>query len=376
LLSPKNHEAPEFEQAFREACVAGEQGLLAAEQTGLDVAKPSLQYRPAIISFLGYNPSPPGKGLAARLDQCRTALGMSRKGIGEATWGGCMHPGPVDQLSWFPFQPCQYFSLGQQPIAKIGGNMFFHDATRDWLTKHLYCSPEAATDVQLPGSQNRCLNSMCPDDRATKKAGLVNKAEPMPLARQPALLSERRRPLALQFGDVSDPPIARDLSSGGSWGPQLTTLIGGRSFCTKTLSRGRLTVLLLFGRHQLTPSSVSKSKMVISTTPRFSLRRRRWVGFTAPSGPEIASGSWRLSPGKDDPDLSLVGSDSTGLLIFRIRKLLPKPFLTSHTSEDLPTSEGSTETYDSLEHQTGAWGYRVPRRERFSEIGFGLFRVI
>jgi site-specific DNA recombinase len=60
-----------------------------AEQIGVDatsihnwetnVSKPSLQYMPAIIRFLGYNPVPPGDGWAERLVQCRTALGLSQK---------------------------------------------------------------------------------------------------------------------------------------------------------------------------------------------------------------------------------------------------------------------------------------------------------
>jgi hypothetical protein len=41
--------------------------------------KPSLQYMPAILEFLDYNPVPPGSGWAERLVQCRTALGLSQK---------------------------------------------------------------------------------------------------------------------------------------------------------------------------------------------------------------------------------------------------------------------------------------------------------
>lgn len=41
--------------------------------------KPSLEYMPAIIRFLGYNPLPPGNGWAERLVQCRTALGITQK---------------------------------------------------------------------------------------------------------------------------------------------------------------------------------------------------------------------------------------------------------------------------------------------------------
>jgi transcriptional regulator with XRE-family HTH domain len=60
-----------------------------AEQIGVDatsihnwetnVSKPSLQYMPAILLFLRYNPVPPGSGWAERLVQCRTALGLSQK---------------------------------------------------------------------------------------------------------------------------------------------------------------------------------------------------------------------------------------------------------------------------------------------------------
>jgi transcriptional regulator with XRE-family HTH domain len=41
--------------------------------------KPSLEYMPAIIRFLGYNPVPPGNAWAERLVQCRTALGITQK---------------------------------------------------------------------------------------------------------------------------------------------------------------------------------------------------------------------------------------------------------------------------------------------------------
>jgi site-specific DNA recombinase len=60
-----------------------------AKQIGVDgssihnwetnLCKPSLQYMPAIIRFLGYNPVPPGSGCAERLIQCRTALGLSQR---------------------------------------------------------------------------------------------------------------------------------------------------------------------------------------------------------------------------------------------------------------------------------------------------------
>ena len=53
--------------------------------------------------------------------------------------------------NWFAFQPCQHFGLGQQPIAKIGWNVFLHDTTWHWLTKNLHFSTETATDVQFPG---------------------------------------------------------------------------------------------------------------------------------------------------------------------------------------------------------------------------------
>ena len=41
--------------------------------------KPGLEFMPAIIRFLGYNPVPPGKAWAERLLQCRTALGITQK---------------------------------------------------------------------------------------------------------------------------------------------------------------------------------------------------------------------------------------------------------------------------------------------------------
>jgi transcriptional regulator with XRE-family HTH domain len=44
-----------------------------------NVSKPSLQFMPAIIRFLGYNPTPPGNGWSERLVQRRTALGLSQK---------------------------------------------------------------------------------------------------------------------------------------------------------------------------------------------------------------------------------------------------------------------------------------------------------
>jgi transcriptional regulator with XRE-family HTH domain len=45
--------------------------------------KPGLEYMPAIIRFLGYNPLPPGKGWAERLVRCRTALGLSQEEAAE-----------------------------------------------------------------------------------------------------------------------------------------------------------------------------------------------------------------------------------------------------------------------------------------------------
>jgi transcriptional regulator with XRE-family HTH domain len=72
-----------------------------AEQIGVDatsihnwetnVSTPSLQYMPAILEFLGYNPVPQGSGWAERLVQCRTALGLSqnesakRMGVDQST---------------------------------------------------------------------------------------------------------------------------------------------------------------------------------------------------------------------------------------------------------------------------------------------------
>lgn len=41
--------------------------------------KPGLEYMPAIIRFLGYNPIPPSDGWADRLVQHRVALGLSQK---------------------------------------------------------------------------------------------------------------------------------------------------------------------------------------------------------------------------------------------------------------------------------------------------------
>ncbi len=42
-------------------------------------SKPGVQYMPAIIRFLGYNPLPPGKGWAERLDGAGLRLGFHRK---------------------------------------------------------------------------------------------------------------------------------------------------------------------------------------------------------------------------------------------------------------------------------------------------------
>jgi transcriptional regulator with XRE-family HTH domain len=60
-----------------------------AEQLGVDKTsihnwetnrtKPGLEYMPAIIQFLGYNPLPPADGWADRLVQCRTVLGLTQK---------------------------------------------------------------------------------------------------------------------------------------------------------------------------------------------------------------------------------------------------------------------------------------------------------
>jgi transcriptional regulator with XRE-family HTH domain len=40
---------------------------------------PSVEYMPAIIRFLGYNPLPPKEDWAPRLVQCRTILGLTQK---------------------------------------------------------------------------------------------------------------------------------------------------------------------------------------------------------------------------------------------------------------------------------------------------------
>jgi transcriptional regulator with XRE-family HTH domain len=40
--------------------------------------KPSFEYTPAIIRFLGYNPLAPSDAWADRLVQCRTVLGLSQ----------------------------------------------------------------------------------------------------------------------------------------------------------------------------------------------------------------------------------------------------------------------------------------------------------
>jgi transcriptional regulator with XRE-family HTH domain len=60
-----------------------------AEQIGVDKtriynwennrSKPTLEFMPAIISFLGYNPAPPSDRWSERLVNCRSALGISQK---------------------------------------------------------------------------------------------------------------------------------------------------------------------------------------------------------------------------------------------------------------------------------------------------------
>jgi transcriptional regulator with XRE-family HTH domain len=42
-------------------------------------AKPTPEFMPAIIRFLGYNPLPPGRTWAERLVNTRTALGLSQR---------------------------------------------------------------------------------------------------------------------------------------------------------------------------------------------------------------------------------------------------------------------------------------------------------
>jgi transcriptional regulator with XRE-family HTH domain len=46
-------------------------------------SKPGLEYMPAIIHFLGYNPMPPSDRWSDRLINCRTALGISQKHAAE-----------------------------------------------------------------------------------------------------------------------------------------------------------------------------------------------------------------------------------------------------------------------------------------------------
>jgi transcriptional regulator with XRE-family HTH domain len=60
-----------------------------AEQIGADKTsianwegnrtKPGVEYMPAMIRFLGYNPFPSANGWAERLVQCRTVLGLTQK---------------------------------------------------------------------------------------------------------------------------------------------------------------------------------------------------------------------------------------------------------------------------------------------------------
>jgi site-specific DNA recombinase len=56
-----------------------------------NLSKPSVEYMPAIIRFLGYNPLTPSKNWADRLVQSRTALGLTQKqaaariGVGQCT---------------------------------------------------------------------------------------------------------------------------------------------------------------------------------------------------------------------------------------------------------------------------------------------------
>jgi site-specific DNA recombinase len=60
-----------------------------AQQIGVDASsihnwetnasKPSLQFMPAIIRFLGYDPVPPASGWSERLVRCRTMLGLSQR---------------------------------------------------------------------------------------------------------------------------------------------------------------------------------------------------------------------------------------------------------------------------------------------------------
>lgn len=55
--------------------------------------EPPIQFMPAVIGFLGYDPHPDGAGYAARLKAKRRAMGWTIKqaarvlDINEATWG-------------------------------------------------------------------------------------------------------------------------------------------------------------------------------------------------------------------------------------------------------------------------------------------------
>lgn len=42
-------------------------------------SKPTVQFMPAIIRFLSYNPLPPGTTWAERLVSCRTAMGITQE---------------------------------------------------------------------------------------------------------------------------------------------------------------------------------------------------------------------------------------------------------------------------------------------------------
>ncbi|MGA2186647.1 MAG: helix-turn-helix transcriptional regulator [Bryobacteraceae bacterium] len=47
----------------------------------VNAASPRIEYMPAVIGFLGYNPLPQASGWAERLVRQRTTLGLSQKNV-------------------------------------------------------------------------------------------------------------------------------------------------------------------------------------------------------------------------------------------------------------------------------------------------------